>query len=235
LSDAGSKVIRAFGILNTNVPEDHKMMYGIPFPGDYLIAPDGTVRDKMFLRSYEHRASASEIVLRHFDDAQGNSVELKRDVLEARVTLSTDQCFPGQELALSLDVRLKPGWHVYGKPLPSNYQTTELTIQGPLVDEQSIELPPPSPMVFEALGETLPVYTDRLKALGKVHIRWSPPMPAKFLEGLGEPIKPGPHKLQGVLKFQACSEAVCEPPDSIGFELPLTIEGGIPPAPKKPT
>jgi peroxiredoxin len=46
LSDVGSKVIRAFGILNTNVPEDHKMMYGMPFPGDYLIAPDGTVRDK---------------------------------------------------------------------------------------------------------------------------------------------------------------------------------------------
>ena len=26
LSDAGSKVIRAFGIFNTNIPEDHKMM-----------------------------------------------------------------------------------------------------------------------------------------------------------------------------------------------------------------
>jgi len=25
------------------------MMYGMPFPGDYLIAPDGTVRDKLFL------------------------------------------------------------------------------------------------------------------------------------------------------------------------------------------
>jgi len=39
-------VIRAFGIFNTNIPEDHKMMYGIPFPGDYLLTPDGIVRDK---------------------------------------------------------------------------------------------------------------------------------------------------------------------------------------------
>ena len=59
LSDVGSKVIRAFGILNTNVPEDHQMMYGMPWPGEYLIAPDGTVRDKLFLPSYEHRPSAS--------------------------------------------------------------------------------------------------------------------------------------------------------------------------------
>jgi peroxiredoxin len=44
LSDVGSKVIRDFGILNTNVPEDHKMMYGIPWPGDYLLTPDGVVR-----------------------------------------------------------------------------------------------------------------------------------------------------------------------------------------------
>jgi len=58
LSDVGSKVIRAFDILNTNIPPDHKMLYGIPWPGEYLIAPDGTVRDKLFLPSYEHRASA---------------------------------------------------------------------------------------------------------------------------------------------------------------------------------
>ena len=75
LSDVGSKVIRAFGILNTNVPEDHKMMYGMPWPGDYLIAPDSAVRDKLFLRSYEHRPSASQVVLRHFDNAGGNSVD----------------------------------------------------------------------------------------------------------------------------------------------------------------
>lgn len=233
LSDAGSKVIRAFGIFNTNIPEDHKMLYGIPWPGDYLIAPDGTVRDKLFLPNYEHRASASEVVLRHFDDAGGNSVDLKTDVLDARVTLSTDRCFPGQELGLALDVQLKPGWHIYGKPLPSNYRATELTLTSALIDAQSLELPAPTPMNFAALGETLPVYSERLKAFGKVHVRWSPPMPAKFLEGIGKRIEPGPYKLQGELKFQACSEAVCEPPQSISFELPLTIEAGIPPAPKK--
>ena len=103
LSDVGSKVIRAFGIFNTNVPADHKMLYGMPWPGDYLLAPDGTVRDKAFLPSYEHRAAASAVVVRNFGvDAGANSVEIKTDVLTATVSLSTDRSFPGQELGVAL-------------------------------------------------------------------------------------------------------------------------------------
>ena len=59
------------------------MMYGMPFPGDYLLAPDGTVRDKLFLPSYEHRASATALALRNAKDAalllvnrQGNTMYL---------------------------------------------------------------------------------------------------------------------------------------------------------------
>src|SRR5260370_954600 len=112
LSDAGSKVIRAFGILNTNVPEDHKMMYGMPFPGDYLLTPDGIVRDKRFLPSYEYRPSATGLALRNAEGAAAtNSVEIDAGALSATVTLSADRCFPGQELATALLTRLRPGWH----------------------------------------------------------------------------------------------------------------------------
>jgi len=130
LSDAGSKVIRTFGILNTNIPEDHPLLYGIPFPGDYLIAPDGTVRDKLFLPSYEHRPSASQMATRHRSGAGANSIEIKTDVLNARISLSTDRCFPGQELGVTLEVHLQPGWHIYGEPLPKNYQPTLLQFEG---------------------------------------------------------------------------------------------------------
>jgi len=235
LSDAGSKVIRAFGILNTNVPEDHKMMYGIPWPGEYLIALDGTVLDKVFLRSYEHRAVASEVVLRHFDSTGANSVEIDAGVLKATVALSTDRCFTGQKLGLALEVRLDPGWHIYGKPLPANYQAIELTLESPLIAEQSLELPAPTPLLLKALGETLPVYGDGFKAHGKVGIKWSPPMPAPFLMAMGEMINPGLYQIAGTLRFQACSDDVCEPPQAIKFVLPLTIEAGVPAAPKKET
>jgi hypothetical protein len=233
LSDVGSKVIRAFGILNTNVPDDHKMMYGMPWPGEYLLAPDGVVRDKLFLRSYEHRPSASEVVLRHFDNATAHSVEIKSGVVSATISLSTDRCFPGQELGLALDLRVEAGWHIYGKPLPTNYQAVDLTLESPLIGEQSLELPAPQPLLLPALGETLPVYGSDLKAHGKVGIKWSPPMPAPFLLALGKTIEPGHYTIGGTLRFQACSDELCEPPQAIDFELPLTVEAGIPPAPKK--
>ncbi len=231
LSDVGSKVIGAFGILNTNIPQDHQMLYGIPFPGDYLLSCDGTVREKHFLPSYEHRASASQIVLRDSESTAGsNAAQIKTDFFDAIITLSTDRCFPGHELAFAIKLDLKNGWHVYGKPLPANYQAIELEFDGPLVDEQSIELPPATPTSFPALGETLPIYTGQMKAFGKLGIKWSPPMPAKFLLALGETIEPGSHKISGALSFQACKEDLCEPPQAIKFELPLTILSGVPPA-----
>ena len=233
LSDAGSKVIREFGIFNTNIPPDHKMMYGIPWPGDYLIAPDRTVLDKWFLPSYEHRLSASAVALRHFVGQHGNSTQIAAGMLNATVSLSADRCFPGQELGLMLEVQLEPGWHVYGRPLPARYQAIELNLESPIIMEQSLDLPVAQPLQLKALGETLPVYAGEFRAHGKVGIKWSPPMPAKFLEPLGERIAPGLYQIAGTLRFQACSDDVCEVPQSVKFELPLTIEAGIPPAPRK--
>jgi hypothetical protein len=228
-------VIRAFEIFNTNIPEDHKMMYGIPFPGDYLLAPDGIVRDKRFLPNYEYRPSATALALRNAGGAAAeNSVEIDAGAFSATVTLSADKCFPGQELATALRVGLKPGWHIYGKPLPGNYRATELIFESPIVGEQSIELPAAKPMLLEALGETLPVYEGEVRATGRLGIKWSPPMPAKFMEPFGKAIAPGPYKIAGTLRFQACSDTVCEPPRAIRFELPLELEAGVPPAPRKP-
>jgi AhpC/TSA family/Thiol:disulfide interchange protein DsbD, N-terminal len=235
LSDAGSKVIRAFGILNTNVPPEHKMLYGIPFPGDFLVGPDGTVRDKRFLPDYQHRPSASQLVLRNFDDGgQGNSVGVEDGPLSATISLSTDRCFFGQELAVSLSLRLKPGWHVYGRPLPGNYQPLELVFDGAVVGKQSLELPPARPMRLAAVGETLPVYEGEVRAVGLLGIKWSPPPEAKSLAAFfGPATEPGLYRIKGTLRFQACSDVVCEPPQAIEFELPLTIDAGVPAAPPK--
>ena len=225
LSDIGSKVIRAFGILNTNVPEDHTMMYGMPWPGNFLLAPDGTVRDKVFLENYEHRASVTQFTLRRGGIAAApNSIEIKTDVLTATIGLSTDRCFPGQELGVALEVNLQPGWHVYGTPLPDNYQSIELQFEGSLVDDQSLEMPTAKPVHLKALGETLPVYEGKISAIGKLGIKWSPPMPVKFMESLGKRIEPGAYKVDGTLRFQACSDTVCEPPQTLRFQLPLIIE-----------
>ena len=58
LSDRGSAVIQKFGIFNSNIPEGN-MFYGVPFPGDFVLAADGTVTDKHFLPNYQTRPTAA--------------------------------------------------------------------------------------------------------------------------------------------------------------------------------
>lgn len=208
------------------------MMYGIPWPGNYLIAPDTTVIDKLFLRDYQLRPSAA-VLFRHVPDAvSGIATEITTDVLHATIRLSTDRCFPGQELAVGLTVRLAPGWHVYGPAVASPYQALALTFESPLVAEHALTLPPPTPVLLPALGETLPAYTGDIQAVGSLRIKWSPPVPVPFMEAFGATIAPGEYSISGTLRFQGCNDKRCETPQAIPFMLPVRIEAGVPPAPK---
>ncbi len=210
LSDKGSVVIRKFGILNTNIPQDHPF-YGVPFPGDYVIAPDGVVRDKFFLPDYETRPAASEVLLKDFGATAGKNtaVETAGDVTMA-VTLSDVTSAPGHELGVTIEIAVAPGWHIYGRPLPKEYVPTTVTFDPDLIAKQSIDFPAAVPTKFEALGETIPVYTGRFRATGTILLK------------LG--LKPGDYKLGGTLKFQECSDTICKMPQAAAFELPLKIE-----------
>ena len=197
------------------------------------LAPNKTVQDKLFLRNYELRPSASAVLLRNFTDAAGGiATEITTNVLKATIRLSTDRCFPGQEIAVGLNVRLTPGWHVYGPSVASQYQVLDLTFESPVVAEHALSLPPPSPVLLTALGETLPVYTGDIQAVGSLRIKWSPPVPVPFMEAFGATIEPGAYSISGTLRFQRCNDELCETPQVIPFTIPLRIEAGVPPAPK---
>jgi peroxiredoxin len=65
LSDAGSEVIRRFGILNTLIdPGDRRAWpyYGVPFPGTYVTNQSGIVTEKFFNRHYATRVSSATIL-----------------------------------------------------------------------------------------------------------------------------------------------------------------------------
>jgi len=150
LSDKGSAVIRRYGILNTNIPRSH-MFYGIPFPGEYLVTPDGRVTDKVFLPSFQERATASEVLLKDFGtSAGGDAVEVTSDETKARIQLSDSSAFSGQELAVAADFAIKPGWHIYGQPLPKGYVPTAISFDGAMVAQQSFDFSKPTRIKFVA-------------------------------------------------------------------------------------
>jgi DsbC/DsbD-like thiol-disulfide interchange protein len=213
LSDQGSEVIRRFGILNTNVPSDVRF-YGIPFPGEYLLAPDGTVKSKLFLPDYEERPTAAAVLLKQYGTALGNAVTLQTGELKARVMLSNVRAFVGQQLGVSVDFDVAPGWHVYGQPLPEEYTPTAVTFDKQLLSEQKLDFPKPTPVKFELLGETLPVYQGRFRAIGDILLR--------------QQLTPGEHQLGGTLSFQECNDNLCKMPQQVHFEIPLRIDALVP-------
>jgi len=219
LSDHGSVVIRKFGILNTNVPPDVTRFYGIPFPGQYLLSPDGTVKDKVFLGDYQDRPSASEVLLKDFATSVGdNSVTINAGDVTAKVKLSDTRCYSGQQLGVAIEFEIAPGWHIYGQPLQEGYTPTTVRFDDDIVASQRIDFPKPASLHFETLGETFPVYTGSFKALGNVRFK--------------QKLTPGDYQLKGAIQFQECNDTLCKIPETTRFELPLKLEP-LAPAAKK--
>lgn len=210
LSDQKSEVIRKFGILNTNIPSDTRF-YGIPFPGQYLLAPDATVRDKLFLADFETRPSASEILLTHYGiPVAKNALTVAIEDVRATIVVSNTHAFGGQRLGTAVDFKIAPGWHIYGAPLPEGYTSTSVKFDETLVASQSLRLPTPKPVKFELLDEVLPVYHGEFKGEGHILLKGKLPT--------------GEQKLTGTINFQECNDNLCKLPQTARFEIPITIE-----------
>ena len=137
------------------------------------------------------------------------------------ITPSMDHAVAGQEIGVAADFSIAKGWHIHGRPLPTNYTPTAIVFDGDCVAKQSFEYPDPEKVAFPELGETLPVYTGSFRAKGRILVR----------SGL----KPGDNKLKGTLSFQECSSQICKIPQSVTFEIPFTIDPMAPAAPKAST
>lgn len=191
------------------------MFYGIPFPGDYVLASDGTVVDKHFLPNYQTRPTASGILLADFNlIGDKGTVTIGAEDVRAKVSLSSDKTAPGQELGVDVEITVAPGWHIYGEPLPQNYIATTLTFAGDVVANQSFSLPSAMPHEFKALGETLPVYKGSVRGRGTILVNGR--------------IRPGEYKVGGTLRFQECNDAICKVPQEVSFEIPIKVEGMVP-------
>jgi DsbC/DsbD-like thiol-disulfide interchange protein len=141
--------------------------------------------------------------------AAANSVVIKAEDVAAKITLPQMQAHRGAQLAVVIDFEVGSGWHIYGAPLPPEYTVTTVKFDDRLLQSQTIKFPPPTPLKFEALNQTFPVYSGKFEAHGKL--------------GLKSNVAPGDYKLAGTIEFQQCNDLECKIPQSVHFELPLKI------------
>lgn len=106
LSDRNSAAIKAFGILNTTVdPNDD--VYGIPFPGMYVLDANGVVKAKYFEDSFQERYSAAAVLTREFG---ANGVEMQKaagDAFNVTAYASDEGFAPGRRITLVLEIEPK--------------------------------------------------------------------------------------------------------------------------------
>ena len=217
LSDPKSQAIRAYGILNTQVPADH-YWYGIPYPGTYLVDRNGVVRSKYFEDKYQDRFSAPTILLREFGSRAGTrETVVNTDHLEMKYFSTRDLAHPSLRITLVADIDLKPKMHVYA-PGVSGYIPIQLQLNdSPYLTPQPAAYPKSQKLYLAPIQETVAVYQGKFRITQDITLEDSDPM-RLILDGNRE------LKITGRLRYQACDDKICYLPQNIPIEFVLKVE-----------
>jgi hypothetical protein len=215
LSDVGSEVIQRYDILNREM-EQGSPIYGIPYPGTFVLDNAGRVTDRFFEQRYEERFTLSSIALRLWDPITGDArdaTQVDTDHLTIVSYASDEIVAPGNRFSLVLDVTPKPEMHVYA-PGDHTYQVIRLRVTAPeFLQTHEVAYPLSETYDFEPLNETVPVYLEPFRFVQEITVPMS--------REIAELAQPGEKlTIEGTLEYQACDHEICYLP----AEVPLSWE-----------
>jgi len=217
LADEGSNVIRRLDLLNEHVQEHHAfygipprdMVVGVPYPGAFILDEQGVIVDKRFHDSYRQRETGSGLLEAGFGvepAVHGPTVDVAGAGLAVRAYLDSDTYRSMQQLRLTLELRIAPGYHAYGRPIPDGYipLTVEVApIEG--LDVGEVEAPLPRPFRVAGLDEQFLVYDDTVRLT----------VPLTFTQRVGDQV------VAVTVSYELCIESVCLLPSAFRLQLPI--------------
>lgn len=218
LSDPDSVIIERFGILNTLVdPEDHPW-FGVPFPGSYVIDPEGVVTSKFFENELTVRPNAHQLLRA----ALGEPVTIEPAPSQAvAAEVAVEVAYDGTELMptvmhdLLITLRVPEGQHLYGEPVPDGMIATSVVIDnGVSVIHRQPSFPPTREHQLSGSGEVLHVYEADVQIQIPIVYRSS-----DFFEG----VELDRVAVTGTIRWQSCDDDICHLPVSRRFEIVLPV------------
>ncbi|OFV99734.1 MAG: hypothetical protein A3F68_02415 [Acidobacteria bacterium RIFCSPLOWO2_12_FULL_54_10] len=217
LGDSDFNIIRAFGVLNTSVPEDHTW-YGVPYPGTFIVDQDGVVRSKYFEDNYRDRYSAPTILLREFGSVAGTrEMTSKTPHLEMKYYSTKDVVRPNLHFTLVAVFQLPPKMHVYS-PEVEGYIPIDFALDAsPNFKILPAAYPKSKVLFLEAIDEKVPVYEGKFRITQDVILAGSRELQA-LLAGSKQ------IKITGKLRYQACDDKICYLPQTLPMEWTLALE-----------
>jgi DsbC/DsbD-like thiol-disulfide interchange protein len=214
LSDSGSKVITAWGILNRSATG---RTAGIPHPGTFIIDRSGVIASRFFEQAYQERNTSTSILARLGRDAGGDVREISSAQATLKISTSDAVAAPGARLTLRIDVTPGSKIHMYA-PGQQSYipialtldETTDVKTMHPMV------YPEPGTYYFAPLKETVRVYDKPFRLRQDVTLSLTASMRQRA--SAGETLRLG-----GTLEYQACDDKVCYRPQTIPVVWTLTL------------
>ncbi|HBY59066.1 MAG TPA: hypothetical protein DEH78_04550 [Solibacterales bacterium] len=219
LADVDSRVIRAFGILNENFPNDHAW-FGVPFPGTFIVDEKGIVTAKYFEDDHRDRYTAASILTKTFQSADGlpwTAVDTPH--LKLRYAATDQVVRGGSRIGLVVEVELKRKMHVYVPGVQSSYKPIVWTVEdSPAWLAQPASFPKALTLHLPAIGESVPVYEGKLRLTRDLSIG-QPAEVRPALAGGGSELV-----VRGAFRYQACDDRQCFPPAAIPLQWTLRFE-----------
>lgn len=212
-------MIEAFGILNGSI--DRKMaigkvaVYGIPYPGTFVIDRRGVVTARRFEEAYQERATAAGILgLTAVDANEGGRRSTAHLTLTARA--SDEAIAPGTIFSLVIDVTPRKRMHLYA-PGAEKYKTISLRLD-PIkgLKVHPILFPSSEVYHFAPLNERVPVYRKPFRLVQELNVELNRDGQAL--------VKDVDHlTITGSLEYQACDDKVCFLPQSIPLQWTFKV------------
>jgi len=211
LADPDSTIIRAFGVINRNVPEDNAA-YGMARPGTFIVDAAGVVKSKYFEPGHRQRFTAETVLVREFGVGGGSRMRIDTDHFRMNAYPSQSVARRGNRVTLVMEIELPPKMHLYA-PGVEGYKPVSVTVaDNPSLRVHETTFPEPEILQLAAIQERVPVYQNSVRILQDVTI--SPRMPGWDTEDTTTLTIPT------TFRYQACDDKVCFLP----AELPVAFE-----------
>jgi hypothetical protein len=217
LSDAGSAIIRQYGLLNTAVAASSPQ-YGVPFPGTFIVDAKGTVTSRHFETAYQERDTITSILVK-----RGANLELPATTIRAThislTTYATDRvAAPGTHFSVVMDVVPGPKIHVYA-PGVTGYKPIAIEVHPqPGLVVRGAQFPKAGDYFFKPLNEHVAVYQKPFRIVQDLEIDPSPQAAAALKHRTEMTIT-------GSLTYQACDDKVCFTPQSLPLAWTIGLRG----------
>lgn len=225
LSDADSRAIRDFGILNLEASRGDAFLEGLPYPGVYVTDERGEVTAKFFHGSHQRRDSPEMFIdaalgrvtfsMDEFAATGGDEEEVR---ISSFVRGGNGKLRFGMRRQLITRFELGPGTHIYGQPVPEGMvpATVSVSSTSQLVFEEPI-YPSTEPLRLESMGMTLPVWSGLIDVI----------IPFYADSSFGDPsadFNSGSVELTVSVRYQACDDEVCFLPKTESFTIQIELD-----------